>query len=77
MEVGSAVEYFEGGIVVNERFETTLQGLYAAGECTLGAFGANRVFAAITEMLSMGSMPGDNAGEYARKSEAPEPVGED
>lgn len=67
VEVGPAVEYFEGGIVVNERFETTLQGLYAAGECTLGAFGANRVFAAITEMLVHGADAGANAGEYAKK----------
>jgi succinate dehydrogenase/fumarate reductase flavoprotein subunit len=73
VEVGSAVEYFEGGIVVNERFETTLQGLFAAGECTLGAFGANRVFAAITEMLVHGADAGSNAGEYARKSETLEP----
>ena len=75
VEVGSAVEYFEGGIVVSERFETTLQGLFAAGECTLGAFGANRVFAAITEMLVHGAAAGSNAGEYARKTEIPEPDG--
>jgi succinate dehydrogenase/fumarate reductase flavoprotein subunit len=65
VEVGPAVEYFDGGIVVNERFESTLPGLYAAGECTLGAFGANRVFAAITEMLVQGADSGKNAGQYA------------
>ncbi len=68
VEVGPAVEYFEGGIVVNERFETALQGLFAAGECALGTFGANRVFAAITEMLVQGADAGANAGEYARKA---------
>jgi succinate dehydrogenase/fumarate reductase flavoprotein subunit len=68
VEVGPAVEYFEGGIVINERFETTLQGLFAAGECALGTFGANRVFAAITEMLVQGADAGANAGEYARKA---------
>jgi len=76
VEVGPAVEYFEGGIVVNERFETTLQGLYAAGECTLGAFGANRVFAAITEMLVHGADAGANAGDYARNAKVPETDGE-
>ena len=39
VEVGPAVEYFDGGIVVNEKFETNVPGLYAAGECTLGPFG--------------------------------------
>lgn len=72
VKVGSAVEYFDGGIVVNERFETTVEGLYAAGECALGAFGANRVFAAITEMLVQGADAGRNAGEYASRVQAPQ-----
>lgn len=73
VEVGSAVEYFDGGIVVNKHFETNLQGLYAAGECALGAFGANRVFAAITEMLVQGADAGANAGEYAKAAQVPDP----
>ncbi|MFO7559413.1 MAG: FAD-binding protein [Desulfobacterales bacterium] len=64
-EVGPAVEYFDGGIVVNENFETEIPGLFAAGECTLGAFGASRVFSAITEMLVHGADAGKNAGNYA------------
>jgi succinate dehydrogenase/fumarate reductase flavoprotein subunit len=71
VEVGPAVEYFDGGIVVNERLETTVQGLYAAGECTLGPFGANRVFSAITEMLVHGATAGQNAGLYATKRKIP------
>lgn len=73
MEVGAAAEYFDGGIVVNDQFETTMQGLYAAGECTLGVFGANRVFSAITEMLVHGADAGANAGEYARTANVPKP----
>ena len=65
VEVGPAVEYFDGGIIVNENLETSLAGLYAAGECTLGVFGANRVFSAITEMLVHGAHAGRNAAEYA------------
>jgi succinate dehydrogenase/fumarate reductase flavoprotein subunit len=66
VEVGPAVEYFDGGIVVNEKFETNVPGLYAAGECTLGPFGANRVCSAITEMLVHGADAGQNAGAYAK-----------
>jgi succinate dehydrogenase/fumarate reductase flavoprotein subunit len=70
VEVGPAVEYFDGGIVVNEKFETNVPGLYAAGECTLGPFGANRVCSAITEMLVHGADAGQNAGAYAKRSGA-------
>jgi succinate dehydrogenase/fumarate reductase flavoprotein subunit len=71
VEVGAAAEYFDGGIVVNDRFESSVPGLYAAGECTLGAFGANRVFSAITEMLVHGTDAGANAGEYAKRAHVP------
>ena len=73
VEVGPAVEYFDGGIVINERFETGLKGLYAAGECALGPFGSNRVASAITEMLVHGADAGANAGEYAGQVDAPSP----
>lgn len=72
IEVGPAVEYFEGGIVVNERFEAGVVGLYAAGECCLGAFGANRVFSAITGMLVQGLDAGEHAAWYAKKAMVPE-----
>lgn len=75
VEVGPAVEYFDGGIVVNDRLETSVPGLYAAGECTLGPFGANRVFAAITEMLVHGADAGTHAADFARESR-PTPVDE-
>jgi succinate dehydrogenase / fumarate reductase flavoprotein subunit len=71
IEVGPAVEYFDGGIVVNDRFETTIEGLFAAGECTLGAFGANRVFSAITEMLVHGADAGEQAANYAKDLKMP------
>ncbi|GAB4333470.1 MAG: fumarate reductase/succinate dehydrogenase flavoprotein subunit [Candidatus Abyssubacteria bacterium] len=77
VEVGYAVEYFDGGIVVNERFETALRGLYAAGECTLGPFGSNRIASAITEMLVHGADAGRNAGEYSITTNTPRPRADD
>jgi succinate dehydrogenase/fumarate reductase flavoprotein subunit len=77
VEVGPAVEYFDGGIVVNEKFETAVEGLYAAGECTLGPFGANRVCSAITEMLVHGAEAGKNAAQYAKKGQVPHPEAKD
>ncbi len=71
LEVAPAAEYFEGGIKVNERYETTLPGLFAAGECTGGTFGSNRVSAATTEMLVQGFRAGRNAAELARRSGQP------
>jgi succinate dehydrogenase/fumarate reductase flavoprotein subunit len=76
IEVGSVVEYFDGGIIVDDSFATGVLGLFAAGECTLGLFGANRVFSAITEMLVHGADAGRNAAEYARSTGVPAPDAE-
>lgn len=70
-EVGPAAEYFEGGIRINARCETTLPGLYAAGECTGGLFGANRVSAATTEMLVQGAIAGHEAAKAAAVGDPP------
>ncbi len=67
--VQPAAHYFEGGIRVNEQMETRVPGLFAAGECTGGMFGANRVSAATTEMLVEGAKAGENAGKYSREAE--------
>lgn len=60
-----SAHYFEGGIRVNEQMETCIPGLYAAGECAGGMFGANRVSAATTEMLVEGARAGENAARFA------------
>jgi succinate dehydrogenase/fumarate reductase flavoprotein subunit len=72
IEVGPVVEYFDGGIVIDEKFKTGVEGLYAAGECTLGPFGSNRVCSAITEMLVHGADAGLHAGEAAKKNKMPD-----
>ncbi len=63
VEVGFGGEYSVGGIYINDSMETTLPGLYAAGEVGCGTFGANRVADAVTEMIAQGY----KAGEVAAK----------
>lgn len=73
LEVGAVAEYFDGGIVIDEEFRTGVPGLFAAGECTLGPFGANRVCAAVTEMLVHGADAGDYAARFAAGNSTPRP----
>ena len=68
VEVAPAAHYMEGGIAVNERAETSIKGLYAAGECSGGLFGANRVASAITQILVQGAIAGKSAADYSRKA---------
>jgi succinate dehydrogenase/fumarate reductase flavoprotein subunit len=41
-EWAPGAHYFMGGIVINERCETGVEGLFAAGESQAGTMGANR-----------------------------------
>jgi succinate dehydrogenase/fumarate reductase flavoprotein subunit len=60
-----------GGIRINERCETSLPGLYAAGEVTGGIHGANRLGGnALTELMVFGSRAGRYAAEYASATES-------
>lgn len=63
--VAPFAHYFEGGIRVDTSMSTGVPGLFAAGECTGGMFGANRVSAATTEMLIEGNIAGKSAATYA------------
>ena len=42
MLIAPKVQHFQGGIRINHRAETTVHGLFAAGECAGGQHGANR-----------------------------------
>jgi len=68
VEVAPAAHYMEGGIGVNENAETSVKGLYAAGECSGGLFGANRVASAITQILVQGAIAGRFAAAYSKKA---------
>jgi len=73
VEVAPAAHYMEGGILVDEHAASTLKGLYAAGECSGGLFGANRVASAITQILVQGAIAGKSAAEFSKNKEAREP----
>ncbi|MPZ78617.1 MAG: FAD-binding protein [Deltaproteobacteria bacterium] len=71
VEVGPTAHYHMGGIRVNARMETRIQGLYAAGEAVGGANGANRLSGnAITEALVFGERAGACAGERGKRGSA-------
>jgi succinate dehydrogenase / fumarate reductase flavoprotein subunit len=62
VEVAPIAHYHMGGIAVNERMETNVPGLLAAGEAVGGANGANRLSGnAITEALVFGRRAGRTA----------------
>ncbi len=67
-EVAPAAHTSMGGIVINERCETSLDGLYAAGEVIGGLHGANRIGGnAGSETLVFGALAGQSAAGYAEK----------
>ncbi len=69
LNVQPAAHYFEGGVWVAADMSTSLPGLFAAGECAGGMFGANRVSSAITEMLVEGAQAGLSAAAFAQGAE--------
>jgi fumarate reductase (CoM/CoB) subunit A len=66
--------FFMGGVRINERCETSVEGLYAAGEVTGGVHGANRMGGnALTDIIVFGARAGEYAAEYARRADRIEP----
>ena len=60
--------FFMGGVRINERCETNLEGLFAAGEVSGGVHGANRMGGcAMVEIIVFGARAGKSAAEYAKK----------
>jgi len=70
-EWAPGAHYFMGGIVINERCETGVPGLYAAGEAQSGTMGANRLPGnALTETQVFGAIAGALAAKKALSEEA-------
>ena len=68
MEVGPTAHYVMGGVKVNpETHESSVPGLYAAGEAATGMHGANRLGGnSLTDLLTFGK----RAGEFAAAAAA-------
>ena len=61
-----------GGVIINERTETSLRGLYAAGEVCGGVHGANRLSGnALSELFVFGAIAGAAAAKRAADLPAP------
>jgi succinate dehydrogenase / fumarate reductase flavoprotein subunit len=66
MEVGPTLHYFMGGIRVDaDSQETTVPGLFAAGECAAGLHGANRLGGnSLSDLIVFGKLAGAGAAKY-------------
>ena len=72
MEVAPTAHYSMGGIVVDPPSHATdVSGLYAAGECTAGLHGANRLGGnSLVETLVFGRRAGEAAARFSRERES-------
>jgi len=66
MLVYPTLHYQNGGLLINERAETTVEGLYASGEVAGGVHGRNRLMGnSLLDILVFGRRAGLNAAEYS------------
>ena len=74
MEVGPTCHYMMGGIRVDaETAQSTVPGLYAAGEAAAGLHGANRLGGnSLSDLLVFGKRAGKAAADYAKSTPAGE-----
>ncbi len=74
MEVAPTVHYQMGGIRVNpESGASNVRGLFAAGECTSGLHGANRLGGnSLADILVFGKRAGEAAASYSKVAGAQE-----
>jgi succinate dehydrogenase / fumarate reductase flavoprotein subunit len=73
MEVGPTTHYIMGGIRVNaDTQESTIPGLFAAGECAAGINGANRLGGnSLSDLIVFGKRAGEYAAAQAKTQKTP------
>ena len=70
VEIAPSIQHFQGGIKIRERGNTTVKGLYAAGECAGGQHGANRPGGnALLDGQVFGKVAGHEAAVEAKSME--------
>lgn len=66
INIGIFFHAANGGISINKKAETKVDGLFAAGECTGGMHGADRIGGLSTANgLVFGKIAGESASRYA------------
>jgi succinate dehydrogenase / fumarate reductase flavoprotein subunit len=70
MEIGPTTHYIMGGIRVDaDTQESSVPGLFAAGECASGINGANRLGGnSLSDLIVFGKRAGEYAAEFAKKN---------
>ena len=73
MEVGPTTHYIMGGVRVDaDTQESTIPGLFAAGECAAGINGANRLGGnSLSDLIVFGKRAGEYAAAHAKTQTAP------
>ncbi len=72
MEIGPTMHYVMGGVLVDAETQmSTVPGLFAAGECSAGLHGANRLGGnSLSDLLVFGQRAGEFAAKYAKENRA-------
>ena len=70
MEIGPTMHYVMGGVMVDAETQmSTVPGLFAAGECSAGLHGANRLGGnSLSDLLVFGKRAGEFAAKYAKEN---------
>ena len=69
IEIAPAIQHFQGGVKIRPAADTTVAGLYAAGETAGGQHGANRPGGnALMDTQVFGRIAGESAAHYAAQS---------
>ncbi len=76
-DVVPTTHFCMGGIETDKWGATSVNGLFAVGEATAGAHGANRLAGnALAEVFSLGSLVGEKAADLAMNAAPPSPITE-
>jgi len=72
LEIAPTCHFFMGGVKVDERWESSFPGIFAAGEAAGGVHGANRLSQnSLADILVSGARAGKYAALYASKIKLP------